>query len=209
MIIPAVLGPNFTEVQRQMRLLEGHTDWLHLDVTDGRFTGVRSWSTPDDLKFLDGKTKIELHLMTKQPEEMLRDWADVVDRIIVHPEATDHLEEILSFLETSPTQAGVALLLNTEAEDIEPYLDRIDVVQFMSIAEVGKQGYAFDESAVEKIKLWRAKHPGVTISVDGGINLDTAKFVLAAGANNLVVGSAIWKTEDPIATLNAFTRLQK
>ena len=103
----------------------------------------------------------------------------------------------------------MALLLNTEAEDIEPYLDRIDVVQFMSIAEVGKQGYAFDESAVEKIKLWRAKHSGVTISVDGGINLDTAKLVLEAGANNLVVGSAIWQTPDPIATLNAFTRLQK
>jgi len=55
MIIPAVLGSNFTEVQRQMRLLEGHTDWLHLDVTDGRFAGTRSWSAPEDLKFLDGK----------------------------------------------------------------------------------------------------------------------------------------------------------
>ena len=207
MIIPAVLGYNFTEVERQMRLLEGHTDWVHLDVTDGKFAGTRSWSAPEDLKFLKGKIKIELHLMIKQPEEMMRDWADVVDRIIVHPEATSHLEEILDFLDTSQAQAGVALLLPTEAEIIEFYLDRLDVVQFMSIAQIGKQGYSFDENILDKIKLWRAKHTGVTISVDGGINLETSRLALEAGANNLVVGSAIWQTPDPISALQSFQKL--
>ncbi len=214
MIIPAVLGETYAEVEREIKLLEDHTDWLHLDVTDGRFTSVASWPADmsgkgniEDLRFLDGKTKIEVHLMVEEPEMVIRDWLEVVDRIIVHAEATDRLEEIIDSFSLSRVKFGVALLLPTPIETLGPYLSKINLIQLMSIAEIGAQGHGFDDRVLEKIKVLRSLAPNVIIQLDGGVNQETAKVALAAGVDNLIVGSAIWRTPDPIASLNNFQSL--
>lgn len=207
-IIPAVIGETYGEIEKQLKLLEGHTDWVHLDITDGRFTPTTNWladmsgkSTLEDLKFLDGKTKIEVHLMVEKPEVVVGDWVEVVDRIIIHHEATDQLGEILESFSTSLVEIGVALLLPTSVEVLASYLSKINLVQLMSIAEIGEQGHPFDERVLEKVRHLRSLAPECIIQLDGGVNLETAKLALSTGVDNLVVGSAIWQTPDPIVSL--------
>jgi len=206
-IIPAVIGQTYSEIERQLKILEGHTDWVHLDVTDGRFTPIPSWTNLEDLQFLEGKTKIEAHLMVEKPEEIVRDWTEVVDRIIIHHEATDHLNEILEAFSLSVVKIGVALLLPTPIEALAPYLSKINLVQLMSIAEIGEQGHPFDARVLDKVKHLRLLAPNVTIQLDGGVNLTTAKLALEAGVDNLIIGSAIWQTPDPIESLKVFQSL--
>lgn len=207
MIIPAVIGEAYNEIERQLKILEGHTDWVHLDVMDGRFTPKKSWNNIEDLKFLEGKTKIEAHLMIEEPELVIKDWMEVTDRIIVHTEATEQLDEIIDAFSLSRIKLGVALLLPTSVEVLTPYLSKINLVQLMSIDEIGAQGYVFNEQVLEKVKSLRALAPDVIIQIDGGVNQATAKLALEAGVDNLVVGSAIWRTPDPLASLQALQSL--
>ncbi|HEY4476547.1 MAG TPA: hypothetical protein VJB69_00950 [Candidatus Paceibacterota bacterium] len=208
-IIPAIIGQTYSEIERQIKILEGHTDWVHLDITDGRFTSSESWNAPEDFSFLDGKSKIEIHLMVESLEEIIGDWAEVADQIIIHQEATENLREIFDSFTSSVVKIGVALLLSTPVETLSPYLSKISLVQLMSIAEIGEQGHSFDNRVLEKVKRLRALAPNVIIQIDGGVNLKTAKLAFEAGVDNLVVGSAIWQTPDPLISLKNFQSLLK
>ncbi len=206
-IIPAIIGKNFTEVRDKIEEVGELTTWLHLDVADGRFVADKSWSVPDDLHEINGKIKMEVHLMIERPEEVAADWVSVADRIIVHPESTDHLEEIVDSVKNTPTKIGLALLMNSSLDLVEKYIESLDVIQFMAIEELGHHGEPFQDEVLERIKTLRAKYPSVKISVDGGINLVTGKKCLEAGATELVVGSALWKADDFIQTLHDFQNL--
>ena len=203
-IIPAIIGQNFTEVANKIRLVKDTINWVHLDIMDGTFTREFSWRAPDDLKSLNGKTKIECHLMIKMPEVVLPAWIKVTDRVIVHVEASDHLAEIADSLTGSPVELGLALNLETPISKISELIGEIKLIHLMSIAEIGAHGYPFDERVLEKIKHLRTLQPSVTIQVDGGINLANARSVIEAGANNLIVGSGIWQSPDPIKSLEKF-----
>ena len=206
-IIPAIIGQTYVQIEQQMKVLEGHTEWVHLDVVDGKFAPVITWQAPNDLEFLNGQTKIEIHLMVEKPEEIISDWAEIADRIIIHQEATENLREILDSFALSVVKIGVALLLPTPVEVLAPYLSKINLVHLMSIVEIGEQGHSFDNRVLEKVKHLRAQAPDVTIQIDGGVNLETAKLALEAGADNLVIGSAIWQTPNPVFSLKAFQSL--
>ncbi|MFH1169990.1 MAG: hypothetical protein V1704_00245 [Candidatus Vogelbacteria bacterium] len=213
-IIPAVIGQTYSEVERQLKILDGHTDWAHLDITDGHFTPAKSWpadvsgkNATEDLRFLDGQTKIEAHLMVEKPEEIVRDWALVVDRIIIHQEATEHLDEIIDAFSLSVVKIGIALLLPTPIEAFAPHLSKINLVHLVSIAEIGEQGHPFDARMLEKVKHLRSLAPKCIIQLDGGVNLETAKLALGVGVDNLIIGSAIWQTPDPIISLQSFQAL--
>lgn len=206
-IIPAILGESYSDVARRFKILEGHTDWVHLDVADGRFVPNISWGSVEDFRFLDGQTKVEVHLMAEKPEDIINDWVKVADRIIVHYEATDHCVEIVETFSSSAAKIGLALLLSTSIEVLEPYLSKINLVQLMSIAEVGAQGHLFNNRVLDKVKHLRALAPDATIQLDGGINFETAKLALTVGVNSLVVGSAIWQSLDPLSSLRSFQSL--
>ena len=212
-IIPAIIGQNFTEVANKIRLVEAAASWVHLDIMDGTFTAAASWpaaaadQAPADLESLDGQIKIECHLMVRAPEEILSAWVKAVDRVLIHLETTDRLAEIAATLANLPVELGIALSLETPLSKIDPFLQRVCVVHLMSIAKIGEHGQPFATPVLEKIKHLRAARPDVTIQVDGGINLQTAPLAAAAGADNLVVGSAIWQTPDPISALQTFQSL--
>jgi len=209
-IIPAIIGQNFAEIENKIHQIERSADWVHLDIMDGTLTDEISWQSPEDLKFLDERIKIEAHLMIRSPEKVIEGWAAAADRILVHIEVAEHLAEILDFFTGRAAVGGLALNLATPISAVESWLDKVKLVQLMSIAEIGDQGHPFDLLVIEKIKHLRALHPSVTIQVDGGINLETARAALAAGADNLVVGSALWQTPEPLKSLkefqDAFTR---
>lgn len=206
-IIPAIIGKNFTEVSEKMAQVGGLVNWVQLDVVDGKFAKPASWSNAEDLVVINGKTKIEAHLMIEAPEEVLSEWVKVADRIIVHVEATEHLVKILNTLHDSPVESGVALLMSTDLNILTPHIEKIDVVQLMTIDEIGAYGQPFSERALERIRALRVKFPNVKISVDGGVNLETGRLAIEAGADDLVVGSALWQTKNLEEEIEKFKKL--
>lgn len=206
-LIPAILGENFNEVSKKLELIEGLVEWAHVDVCDGVFAEGFTWDNPQDLFQIEGKTKIGVHLMVDRPEEVAGEWLEVADRVIIHAEATDKLGEIIEIFNGRSLMLGVALRLETPIEDIEPFMGKIKNVHLMSIAEIGHHGEPFDQSVLVKVKALRQKYPSVTISVDGGVNLENAKSIIDAGANELIVGSALWKSGDVAKTIKDFQNL--
>lgn len=207
MIVPAIVEKDFQEIRKKIGEVDGLVDWVQIDVCDGLFAENYTWENSGDLFELDGKSKIEIHLMVEQPEHYVGDWLKVADRVIVHLEATDKLPFVLQQFENLPVKVGIALLLETPLEKLEEFRGKFDFVQLMSIKKIGKQGEEFDETAIARVKALRALFPDVTISVDGGINLTNGKRLVEAGANNLVIGSAIWNSKDVEKTILEFKKL--
>lgn len=213
-VIPAIIGQNFAEVEEKIARVDELVNWAQLDIMDGIFVPEYTWpfdgtqgrQSSSDLETLNGRIKLEAHLMVKDPEEIVEDWLNVCDRVIFHLEATADTASVLKAINNSACQAGVALLLETPLEQVEPYLDQVAVVQLMSIATIGHHGEPLDERVYQRISALRAKSPTVTINVDGGVNLANAEKLIAAGADGLVVGSALWQASDLPGAINALRR---
>jgi ribulose-phosphate 3-epimerase len=206
-IIPAIIGSKFQEIKDKIQQVEGLTEWVQIDVMDALFVPPYTWQNPGDVSELDGKTKIEVHLMVEKPELVISDWFEAADRIIVHVEASDYIEEIIEKMQHRHNKLGLALNLETPIETLEPYYKVANVVQLMGIADIGYQGHPFDNKVLNKIRACRAKFPDATIQIDGGITLETGLQCLEAGANNLVVGSAIWESGEVAETIKKFQSL--
>lgn len=203
-LVPSIIAYNLEELNRKLSLLEPVSPWAHLDVVDGRFANTATWQEPADLEAVDGRIKLEVHLMIESPEDTLAEWRAVADRIIIHAESTSQWQEVAEGFSGHPNQLGVALKLETPVTWLDPILSQLKFVHLMSIDEIGYHGRLFDEKVLEKIKDLRAKKSDLIISVDGGINKDNLKSLIAAGANHLIVGAAIWDAADPA---QAFTKL--
>ncbi|HYC83499.1 MAG TPA: hypothetical protein VEB60_03085 [Candidatus Paceibacterota bacterium] len=206
-IIPAIIGFQFSEVRDRLAQVEGLADWVQLDIMDGLFVPPYTWQNPEDLNEVGGKAKIEAHLMVEQPEIVLRDWMNVVDRVIVHYESTENLDEIVDAVTGSSVKLGIALKLETPIESLIKYADSLSHVQLMGIAEIGYHGKPFDIRTLERIETLRQKFPNATIAIDGGITLETGKEAIRAGADALVVGSALWESEDVAHAFQEFKAL--
>jgi ribulose-phosphate 3-epimerase len=206
-IIPSIIAKSFEEVKSKLARIDGLTDWAELDIMDGRFVTPVSWDVPEDLLNVQGRIKLEAHLMVKEPEETLKEWMNYVDRVIVHAEATDHLADILEAFDGSPANFGVALKIDTPIDVLDDFEGKITNVQLMSIDTLGHYGAKFDDAIYDRVREVRAKYPEMKISVDGGITLDNAPKLVEAGADNLIVGSAIWNSDDIAATLKKFQDL--
>ncbi|OJI09267.1 MAG: ribulose-phosphate 3-epimerase [Candidatus Vogelbacteria bacterium CG10_big_fil_rev_8_21_14_0_10_49_38] len=205
---PSVIAKNFDEVRTKIALVDGLVEWAELDVMDGVFVPNVTWQIADDLRLLEGKTKLSAHLMIEAPETVVEDWQSGADRLIVHLEATDDMDGLIE-RQSVHCPLGVALNLATPVAQIFPYLDRVKLVQLMSIARTGFGGELFDETVFDKIKILKKGYPDVKIIVDGGISLEIAQKLLTAGADELVVGSAIWNAPDPVAALRQFQTLSQ
>ncbi len=206
-IKPAIISPDFSEIAYKIGIVDDFVSWVHLDVMDGKFAPTISLHEPQDLELLEGKVKLEVHLMVEHPEESLLLWTQVADRVLVHLESTENLSAILDSLQPHSTKLGIAVLLETPLEKLEPYLPRIDFVQLMSIKKIGSHGESFDTQVLDRIKNLRQIWPNGTIQVDGGINLETGRECLEVGADVLVVGSGIWNAADHTIALEEFLKL--
>lgn len=205
-IIPAIIGIDFLEIKEKISRLEGLVEWAQLDIMDGIFTREYSWQRPGDLETLDGKVKLEAHLMVRDPEDLIDEWLTVCDRVIIHPESTMQLEEILEKINQSSAEASLSFLLDTPLENLNHFINQVKGVQLMGIATIGHHGEPLDKRVYGRIKFLRAQYPDVKISVDGGVNLDNAQELITVGANRLIVGSAIWQSDDIENTINALRR---
>ena len=210
-IIPSIIADNFEEVKTRLARVEGLVDWVELDIADGVFVPSFTWpmllgQAPEDLKGVEGQTKISAHLMVEQPETLVDDWQEVVDRLIIHYESTDEIGKIIE-TKGAHIGLGLALELATPVEKIYQYLDKIKSVQLMSIERVGYSGEKFDDQVFEKIKTLKTNWPDVKIIVDGGIDLEIGQRLKEVGADGLVVGSHIWNAPNIEEAIKSFQNL--
>lgn len=193
-------------VREKVEQVAGLAARVQLDIMDGIFTPERTWRRAADLERILGQVKFEAHLMVRRPEETVEEWLGFCDRLIIHPESTEHPAAVLETINQSGVQPALALLLDTPLEELAPLIDQVGVVQLMAIAVIGHHGEQLDQRVYERIRALRREYPNVKINVDGGVTLANAAELARAGADGLVVGSAIWQAANTAAAIDALRR---
>ncbi|MCX6730037.1 MAG: ribulose-phosphate 3-epimerase [Candidatus Portnoybacteria bacterium] len=195
-IIPTILVQTFKEVEEKIRLVEDYVEWVQIDVMDGIFVKNTTWNNPNDLVGIKIKTKTEIHLMIENPEEVIDEWLQVADRIIVHFESKiTNLNALIKNVHNNGKQIGLAINPETDYEVVKPFLNELDLVLLMTVSP-GDGGQQFDESVLNKIKALQEIWPNGSIEVDGGINDKNIKRIAEAGADIFNVGTYIYDNQD-------------
>lgn len=228
-IIPAILPKNYEDLKNKISLVRGIAPVAQIDICDGVFVKSTTWpflgagsmdqhftrilNEQEGMPFWED-IDFELDLMVSDAVENFDLYTKLGPRrIVFHIEAVGNVEKFQHFLEGIDTyirdviDIGVAINPDTDIEKIFPLVNAIDFVQCMGIEHIGAQGEEFTEKCLGQIKKLKQKFPDVVVSVDGGVNLDTAPKVIAAGADRLVIGSAIFNTDDIINTIEQFEQL--
>ena len=187
-------------------LMMSRVPLVHLDVMDGKFVPNKTFGA-EFVAIMRDKTDfiLDTHLMIENPENHIQEYADAgADILTVHYEATKNLESVLKNIRDEGMLAGVSIKLETPVSVLEKIVKEnlVDVVLVMSV-EPGDYGRPFDERAIEKIRELRSYSSRLDIEVDGGINPSNIERVVEAGANLVVAGSAIFKSEDPVQAVKS------
>ncbi len=201
-ISPSILSADFSQLGNEIkRLEEGGADMIHVDVMDGHFVPNLTIGPPV-IKALKKKSSIlfDVHLMISPVHRYIEAYSDAgADIITIHPEATDDLEKSIIKIKELNKKVGVSLNPETSINTITDYLDKIDLVLIMSV-NPGFGGQKFMPEVLEKIKdlkkIQEKNKVNFDIEIDGGINFENSKIAIEAGANILVSGTTIFKSNN-------------
>ena len=214
-LAPSILSADFADLQSALSQCEdGGAHWIHVDVMDNQFVPNLTIGPPV-VKSLRPKTNkfLDVHMMVIDPEKLVEPFAKAgADLITFHIEATDYPQSVIDLIKSTGTQVGISIKPSTPLSNIEPYYDQIDLILVMSV-EPGFGGQGYINGSTERIQAVKQKlnemclQDRVLIEVDGGIKLHNAKEIIDAGADVLVAGSAVFRTEDPVQTIKDFYNL--
>jgi ribulose-phosphate 3-epimerase len=212
-IAPSILASNFARLGEDIRAVEqGGADLIHVDVMDGHFVPNISIGVPV-VESLHKATRLplEVHLMIERPEEFIERFVQAgANRVLIHQEATVHLDRALTMIRELGAQAGAAINPATPVATLTDVFDKVDTVLVMSV-NPGFGGQKFIPGAIEKIRQlnqWRTRYNGAfRVEVDGGVDAENTAQLAQAGANTFVAGTSIFHTPDPAAAVRQIRKL--
>ena len=207
LIAPSVLAADFANLQRDIEMINNSdADWFHIDIMDGVFVPNISFGMPVLRDIAKHATKtIDVHLMIVDPDRYISTFKNLgADILTVHYEACTHLHRTLQAIKAQGMKAGVALNPHTNISLLEDTIQDIDLVCLMSV-NPGFGGQSFIENTYDKVialkELITKKGANTIIEIDGGVTSKNAKQLADAGADVLVAGSYVFKSEDPTKTI--------
>ena len=211
MVAPSLLSADFGNLKKEIDLVnQSDADWLHIDVMDGVFVPNISFGFPvlEHIKRLSIKP-LDVHLMIVEPQKFINECRQIGAMMMnVHYEACVHLHRTISAIHQAGMKAGVTLNPHTPVDLLQDIIQDVDLVLLMSV-NPGFGGQKFIENTYEKIACLRElilkKNAHALIEVDGGVTLENAPKLYATGADVLVAGNAVFKSENIIETISQFT----
>ena len=206
-IAPSILAADFGNLQRDCEMVNNSkADWFHLDIMDGVFVPNISYGMPIINKINEVATKtLDVHLMIVDPDRYIEIFKNVgADILTVHYEVCTHLHRTIQSIKSNGMKAGVALNPHTSVHLLEDVLNDLDLILVMSV-NPGFGGQSFIENTYEKVrtlKILREKsRSDFIIEIDGGVNATNAPKLIEAGADALVAGSFVFKSDNPTQTI--------
>ncbi len=207
LIAPSILAADFSNLQKEVEMLNASAaDYIHVDIMDGVFVPNISFGIPvTEAIRRHAQKPLDVHLMIVNPDQYLEAFRNAgAGNISVHYEACTHLHRTVQAIHKLGAKAGVAINPHTPAAVLEEIIADIDLVCVMSV-NPGFGGQAFIENTYAKVSrlkdLILKKGSSAKIEIDGGVNLENAPRLLAAGADILVAGSFVFSSADPVATI--------
>ena len=206
-IAPSLLAADFGNLQKDVEMVNNsQADWHHIDVMDGVFVPNISYGMPVIKSIQKNATKpLDVHLMIIEPDRYITTFADLgADILTVHYEACTHLHRTLQAIKAAGMKAGVALNPHTSTDLLKDSINDIDLVCLMSV-NPGFGGQSFIKNTYQKVanlkSLIQQKNAMTLIEIDGGVNENNAKKLTDVGADVLVAGSFVFKSQDPTETI--------
>ena len=210
-VVPAIIPHNKEQLEGEIKKVSSFANLVQIDISDGIFTGVKTWPyNGRDTDFFEKLRKeeegwpdweevdFEIHLMVRNPEEVVLDWIHTgASVIVIHIESTENIQKIIDICNENFVSVGIAIKPSTDFSLLSKFISEVDFVQVMGSDALGRHGVELDLRVISKIKSLRNENPELVIAIDIGVTDDTAPVLIEAGINKLVSGGEILNADNP------------
>lgn len=206
MIIPAVLEKDFEEVKNKIELLGNTCNNFQIDIVDNTIVKGITFLDIDKVNLLNTNAKIELDLMVYNPEFYVSKKIKNITKACAYYNKESKIQDFIQNSKKCEYKTGLSINYDTNLEEIDSFIKEIDYLQVMGV-DPGGQGRPFNNNAIEKVKEVQNRYNNLEVQIDGGINLKTIILLSKLQLNNYIIGSAIFKKEDPISEYKKFKEI--